>query len=197
MHDHQPIIDTLRTFAHRSDLERVDEAVQALQQFGDEAVLALADASSDPDEYVRVTALEALYYWDGDTEPALPAAISALDDPDRIVRICAASVISQHVEKAREAVPFLLKWLGTDDQHSRLTAAALILRIDPSQHDEMLAILAEGMDSDDSAIRCLTAWLLSGVRDVTHEAFPLLQQMLGDEDEFVRSVVEEELGAVG
>lgn len=188
----QQIIDTLRTFAHRTDVERVDEAVQALQPFGDEAVLALADASSDPDEYVRVMALEVLYEWDGDTEPVLPAVMRALDDPDRIVRICAASVVSQHVEKTGEAVPILLKWLDTDDDHSRLTAAALILKIEPSKHDDMLAILAEGMESDDTGIRCLVAWLLSGLRDVTPDALPLLRLMLSDEDEFVRSVVEEE-----
>jgi len=44
-------------------------AIEALQQFGDEAVLALADASSDRDEYVRDMALEVLIHWDGNTEP--------------------------------------------------------------------------------------------------------------------------------
>jgi HEAT repeat protein len=190
----QQIRETLRPFAHRNDVERVDDA---LQQFGDEAVLALADASSDPDEYVRVMALEVLYEWDGDTEPVLPAVICALDDPDRIVRICAASVVSQHVEKASEAVPILVRWLDTDDQHSRLTAAALILRIAPSKQEEMLAVLAKGMESDDSAIRCLTAWLLSGLRELTPDALPALQQMLDDDDDFVRSVVAEELDSVG
>jgi HEAT repeat protein len=192
----QQIIDTLRTFAHRSDVERVDEAVQALRPFGDEAVLALADASSDPDDYVRVMALEILYDWGGDTTAALPAAIRALDDPDRIVRICAASVVSQHVEKSSDAVPILLRWLGGDDHHSRLTAAALILRIDSTKKEEMLAVLAEGTESGDSAIRCLTAWLLSGLRDETTQAHPLLKQMLNDEDVFVRSLVIDELDSV-
>lgn len=193
MHDRQKIIDTLRKNAHRTDVERVDEAVQALQQFSDEAVLALADASSDPDEYVRVIALEVLYYWTGDTAAALPAVIRALDDPDRIVRICAASVVSQHVGKATQAVPILFKWLDTDDHHSRLTAAALILKIEPSKQEEMLAVLRGGMKSDDTGIRCLTAWLLSGLREVTPDALPALKQMLDDEDEFVRSVAAEEL----
>lgn len=61
----------------------------------------------------------------------------------------------------------------------------------------MLAILAEGISSDESAIRCLTAWLLSGLRDVTPEVIPLLQQMLDDEDEFVQSVVQDELESMG
>lgn len=196
MNDRQKIIDALRPFAHRTDVERVEEAVHALQPFGDEAVLALADASSDPDEYLRVMALEVLYDWSGDTETALPAAIRALDDPDRIVRICAASVVSQHVEKASEAVPRLAKWLDTDDQHSRLTAAALIVRIDPSKDNEMMPVLRGGMESADTGIRCLAAWLLSGLRDVTPDAFPLLRLMLDDEDEFVRSVVVEEVGSV-
>jgi len=196
MHDRQQIIDTVRTFAHRTEVERVNEAVQALQQFGEATVLAMADALSDPDDYVRVMALQVLYEWNGDTEPALPATIRALDDPDRIVRICAASVVSQHVEKASAAVPPLLKWLDRDDEHSKMTAAALILKIDTSKHDQMLAVLAEGMESDDSGIRCVVAWLLGGLRDVTPDALPLLLQMISDEDEFVRSVVAEELESV-
>lgn len=191
----QQIIQTLRSYAHRTDVERSEEAAQALQQFGDEAVLALADAMSDPDEYVRVMALEVLYYWSGDTTVVLPAMIRALDDSDRIVRICAASTVSQHVEKASEAAPTLLKWLDTDDDHSRLTAAALILKIDPAKQDEMLVVLRGGMDSGDSGIRCLTTWLLSGLQDVTPDARRLLKQMLNDEDEFVRSVAAEELGS--
>jgi len=196
MHDRRKIIDTLRTFAYRSDVERVDEAVQALQPFGNEAVVALADAVSDTDDDVRLIALEVLNEWDGDTTAALPAMISALGDPDRIVRIAAVGPVGQHSEKAEDAVPLLMKWLDTDDEHSRLTAAALILRIDSSQKDEMLAILSEGTESDDTGIRCLAAWLLSGLRDVTPDAHPLLQQMLSNGDEFVRSVVEEELGSV-
>lgn len=193
MHSRQQIIDTLRTFAHRINMERVDEAVQALQQFGDETVLAMADALSDPDDYVRVMALEVLYEWNGDTEPALPASIRALDDPDRIVRICAASVVSQHVEKVSAAVRPLLKWLDGDDEHSRMTAAALILKIDPTKHDQMLAVLADGTESDDSGIRCVVAWLLGGLRDVTPDALPLLQMMTSDQDEFVQEIATEEL----
>lgn len=193
MSNHQEIIDTLRRFAHRTEVERVEEAVHALRPFGNETILALADALDDPDDYVRVMTLEVLYEWDGDTEPALPATIRALDDPDRIVRICAASVVSQHIVTASEAVPPLLKWIEGDDEHSRMTAAALILKIDSTKHEEMLAVLAEGMESDDSGSRCLTAWLLSGLRDVSPNALLLLQKMTTDQDDFVRSVVKEEL----
>lgn len=65
MHDRQKIIDTLRTFAHRNDVEHVDEAVQALRPFGDESVFALADALTDPDDYVRVMALGFVIFWCG------------------------------------------------------------------------------------------------------------------------------------
>ena len=193
MPSHQEIIEILRSFAHQTEVERVDEAVHALRPFGEATVLAMADALDDPDAYVRVMALEVLYEWNGDTEPALPATIRALDDPDRIVRICAASVVSQHVEKASAAVPPLLKWIDGDDEHSRMTAAALIVKIDPTRHDQTLAVLAEGMESDDSAIRFLVAWLLSGLRDESPESRPLLQQMLGHEDEFVREVMKDQI----
>jgi len=191
------IIDILHSFAHRTDVERIDEAVHALQQFGEEAVHSLAEALSDDDDYVRLIALEVLGEWDGDTTAALPAMISVLDDPDRIVRIAAVGPVGQHTEKAEDAVPLLTKWLDSDDEHSRLTAAALILKIDHGQQDEMMPFLRGGMDSDDTDIRCLTAWLLSGLRDASPQALPLLRQMLSDGDELVRSVVEEELGSLG
>lgn len=193
MQDHRQFINKLRSFAHRTDMKRVEEAVQTLRPLGDNAVLGLAGALEDDDDYVRVMALEILYEWEGDTSAVLNSVIRSLDDDDRIVRICAASVVSQHVEKAGDALPVLLRWLDGDDEHSRLTAAALILRIDPSQDSEMLKIMAEGTKSEDSAIRCLTAWLLSGLKNESSEAGPLLQQMLTDPDELVRQVVDEEL----
>lgn len=52
------------------------------------------------------------------------------------------------------------------------------------------------MESNDSGIRCVVAWLLGGLRDVTPDALPLLQMMLGDESELVRSVVAEELDSI-
>lgn len=85
MHDHQPIIDRLRTFAHRTDVERVDEAVQAFRPIGDETVLELADALADEDDYLRVMALEVLYEWNGDSQPVLPAVIRALEDRKSVV----------------------------------------------------------------------------------------------------------------
>jgi HEAT repeat protein len=195
MHDHKNIIDKLLPFARRADFDRVKQAVHALRQFGSETVVALAHVLGDSDENVRLIALEVLSEWEGDKEPALPAMIRALNDPDRIVRIAAVGPVAQHAAKAKDAIPFLRNWLDTDDEHSRLTAAALILRIDSSQDDKMLTILSEGTTSEDAAIRCLTAWLLSGIRAVIPQASRLLYRMLSDEDEFVRLVVADELAS--
>ena len=60
MTTNQRIIDILHSFAHRTDVERIDEAVHALQQFGEEVVHSLAEALSDDDDYVRLIALEVL-----------------------------------------------------------------------------------------------------------------------------------------
>lgn len=192
----QQIIEAVRLYAHRTNLERVEDAVRDLQRFGDDVVSGLVEAVTDKDDFVRVLALEVLYELECDTSAALPAIIRALDDPDRIVRICAASAVSQHVDRAGEALPLLTKWLGSDDDHICLTAAALILRIDLSQHDQMMPVLRGGMDSDDTGIRCLTAWLLSGLRDVTTDALAILQEMIEDQDDLVRSVVVEQLTSV-
>lgn len=78
-------------------------------------------------------------------------------------------------------------------QHNRLTAAALTLKIDLTKHDKMIAVLRVGMNNDDTGIRCLTARLLSGRRDLSPDANRRLRRMTADPKDFVREVVEEEL----
>lgn len=53
MRIHPEIIDTLSTFAHRTDVECADKAVQAFRPFGSGAVAALAYAMSNHDDHVR------------------------------------------------------------------------------------------------------------------------------------------------
>jgi hypothetical protein len=160
MMDHQVIISSLRTFSQTGNLVRVFDAQQALQPFGDETVLAMAEALKDPDADLRIFALKILEALGNKAEPALPAMIEALKDPHRIVRICALEPVAAFGAKAIDAVPILLKWIGSDDEFSHVSAIGHILMIDPSRADELLPILVESLDSDDFVIQCQTAWLL-------------------------------------
>ena len=193
MDDNNHIIEVLRTFAHQDFPDRVFNAEQALQPFGDETVSAMAEALKDPDFEVRILALKMLEHFDGDTEPALPAMIEALKDPDRIVRIAALEPVASFGVKALDAVPIFLKWIGTNDEFSHVSAIGHILMIDSSKAEELLPILVESLESFDFVIQCQAAWLLGQLGELAAEAVPALRRMLADENSFVRSAAREAL----
>mgnify|MGYP003629813435 CR=1 FL=1 len=181
------IIKFLRTVAHRTDPDRVYDAVQTLKAFSKDAIQALTEALGDPDPDLRILALKILEHIDQNTEPALQSMIKALEDDHRIVRICALTPVASFGAKAIDAVPILEKWIGSDDEFSHVSAAGHILMIAPSRADELLPILIESLESDDFGIRCQTAWLLGQLGKIAKEAVPALKRML-DDDSFVRSV---------
>lgn len=78
----EPIIDLLRNFAIRHYPERVVDLLDALTVFQGDHIAALAEALTDPDDEVRLLAVEALYAMGIKAEPALPALIDTLNDPD-------------------------------------------------------------------------------------------------------------------
>ncbi|WP_417379453.1 HEAT repeat domain-containing protein [Gimesia sp.] len=188
MDNNHNIIELLRTFAHRTDPDRVFDAEQALQPFGDEIVPALIEALNDPDFEIRILALKILEHFDGDTEPALPAMIEALTDSDRNVRMCALEPVASFGEKAKKAVQILEKWIGSDDEFSHVSATGHILMIDPTRSEELVPVLLKSLESDDFGIRCQSAWLLGQLGKIAKEAVPSLRRLLNDENSFVRSV---------
>jgi len=155
------IIELLRTFAHRTDPDRVIDAEQALQPLGTDAIHILVEALQDPDADLRILGLQLLEHFDGDTEPALPAMIKTLGDPDnRTVRIAALAPVARLGEKATDAISILEKWIGGDDEFSHVSAAGHILKIDSTRSKELVPVLLKALESDDFGIRCQAAWLL-------------------------------------
>ncbi|QDT24391.1 HEAT repeat domain-containing protein [Gimesia chilikensis] len=188
MNKNHNIIELLRTFAHRTDPDRVFDAEQALQPFGDEIVPALTKSLNDPDPDLRILALKILEHIDQNTEPALPAMIEALEDDHRTVKIAALTPVASFGAKAIDAVPILEKWIGSDDEFSHVSAAGHILMIDPTRSKELLSVLLKALESDDIGIRCQTAWLLGQLGELERDVVPALERMLDDENSSVRSV---------
>jgi len=195
MNKNHNFIEFLRTFAHRTDPDRVFDAEQALQPFGEAAIPAFIEALRDTDPELRILALKILEHFEANTEAALPAMIEALTDSDRNVRMCALAPVASFGEKAIDAVPILEKWIGSDDEFSHVSATGHILMIAPSRADELLPILIESLESDDFGIRCQTAWLLGQLGKIAKEAVPALKRML-DDDSFVRSVAADAIESV-
>ncbi|MCH9776814.1 MAG: HEAT repeat domain-containing protein [Planctomycetes bacterium] len=184
------IIKLFQTFVHRTDPDRVFDAEQALQPFGDNIVPTLSEAIGDPEPELRILALKILEHIDKNTEPALPAMIEALEDDHRIVRICALAPVASFGAKATDAVPILEKWIDCDDQFCHVSAIGHILMIAPSKTDELLPVLLKSLESDDFGIRCQTAWLLGQLGELGKEAMPELKRLLDDDDSSVRSVAQ-------
>lgn len=196
MNNNHNIIELLRTFAHRTDPDRVFDAVQTLKAFSKDAIQALTEALGDPDPDLRILALKILEHIDPNTEPALQAMIQALEDPDRIVRICALTPVASFGEKAIAAVPILEKWIGGDDEFCHVSAAGHILMIDPTRSKELMPVLLKALDSDDIGIRCQTVWLIGQIGEIANDAVPALKRMLDDENSSVRSVAADAIESV-
>tara|TARA_R110002095_G_scaffold89232_4_gene77873 strand:- start:2892 stop:3509 length:618 start_codon:yes stop_codon:yes gene_type:complete len=191
--DDNNIVEILRNFCHLQEPDRVIDAEQALQPFGEEIVPALIEALEDPDTDLRILALKILEHFDGNTEPALPTMIEDLEDDHRIVRICALTPVASFGEKAIDGIPILEKWIGSDDEFCHVSAAGHILMIDPSKADELVPVLLKALESDDIGIRCQTAWLLGQLGEIAKEAMPALKRMLDDENSSVRYVAADAL----
>lgn len=184
------IIELLCTFAHRTDPDRVFDAEQALQPFGDEIVLALSEALKDPDVDLRILALKILEHFDGNTEPALPAMIQALTDPNRSVRIAALAPVASFGSKVIDAIPILETWIGNENEFSHVSAVGHILMIDPMKSKELMPVLLKSLESNDFGIRCQAAWLLGQLGELAKKAMPELKRLLDDDDSSVRCVAQ-------
>ena len=176
------IIELLRTFALRHYPQRVCDFIDALTVFPGDHLAALVEAlTTDPDDEVRLLAIEVLGEMGTKAEPALPALIWTLNDEDRIVRVAAVAPVADFGRKSTNAIPILETWLESGDEFSKVTAAAAIVRIDPSRAGDVLPVLVDALQSDDYGIRCHTAWHLGQLGPVATAAIPALGRLLDDE----------------
>ena len=186
-----PIIDILRNFTIRHDPWRVEDAVDALTVIPYGHVTGLTKVLSDPDDELRLLAVEILYSIGQKAESALPALIRSLNDEDRIVRIAAVEPVANFGNKAAAAVPILEGWLDRDDdEFSRVTSAAATIQIDPGRADDVLPILIDALESDDFGIRCHAAWSTGQLGAVAREAVPALRRIQGAEATLDRLVAD-------
>jgi HEAT repeat protein len=187
---------SLRHFAPLPGGERDEPCLQAIARFNDDAILGLADATTDSDAEVRLLALEMLHHLGLKAEPALPCIIRELNDPSRVVRMAAAALLPPFREKARSALPALRSWLVTRDDYSRVTAAGLISLIDPTDVHERLPALVDALDSDQFGVADLSAWYIGRIGTLARPALQRLNQMLNDADSSRRCSASEAIWAI-
>jgi len=181
MKNQDEIREVLRTIAARhNSLFEIEDALDALHGYGDELVEALIDALDDPDNDVRLLVLGLFWELGAKAEPAVPSLINLLEDSNKVVRICAADVVARFGEKARTAVPILETWIGGEDRSSHVNALGNIMMIDPTRAVDLLPVLTEALESDDSMIRCEAVWVIGSLGELARAAIPALKPLLDD-----------------
>ena len=190
----EPIIDLLRSFAIRHYPYRVEDALDALTVFPGDHIAALTKARADPDDEVRLLAVEILGEMGHEAKAALPALIWTFSDPDRIVRVAAVEPVAAFGHKATNAIPILETWLDSDDEFSVVAAAVAIVQIDPDRAGDVLPVITSALTSDDYGIRCHAAWHLGELGPIATQAVSALQRLLDDES--IRSLASEAIESI-
>jgi HEAT repeat protein len=186
-------IESLTAALRRGDVpERRVAAYELGRAVGDEiasALPALAQATTDPDESVRVAAVEsigglvAVHMRSRPDEPALDAAtvalVAALNDPKPVVRAGAAAAVGGVLRSTSAPTPRplpggastaaaprrLLDLMRDDSPEVRASAATALGSSAESveQHDEIALTLLRGLDDDSPDVRWASRLALSQV----------------------------------
>jgi HEAT repeat protein len=179
------------------------------------AMVALAQATTDPDVRVRRSAVEVLELVGPAAAPAAPAVAAALDDNDRFVRWSAIRAL-RHIGPvaARCATPGLTRLLEDGDADIRLAAAAALQEFGPSGAPAIRTVshnpgelspyaratlppLLRSLRSDDADVRIAAMRTLKRLGAEARPAVTGLRELLDDANPHIRQTAAETLGAIG
>jgi HEAT repeat protein len=147
-------------------LNRLLEHNRALQwtEESHAAVALLAEAATDEDADLRLSAVKALGKIRGVLPAILPALCAALGDSDKDVRWAAAAALGDHGDGAHPAVPALCPALADSYLQVRVAAAGSLGKIGPKAMDAIPALTAA---LDDSGVHEAARYALSKIRSST------------------------------
>jgi HEAT repeat protein len=164
-------------------------AIDALETLGAEAspaVPALVGALSDPDPFVRWSAIRVLGRMGPDEiTKIVPGLIGALTDSDLDVRVAAARTLGQFGPAAQEAVPALTKAASAGDTDMRLAAIQALEGIGSDAQSSLPTLVASLQDAD-ARVRQATARFIGKLGPAAKEQKEALKTALADRDPDVR-----------
>lgn len=179
-------LTTLRRFATPEQTPwTVDEALAALEPFGDQIVPGLIEVLKTDEFHLQLLALEIIQQIGPRAEDAFPDIIAMLQGDHRLLRIAAASALCAIGPSAKDAVPLLDQMLDSDDECLRFGAASSILHIDSTESAKALSVIIGFLNNKNSP-NCIFAAAFLGERG-NQDAVPDLKQLLNDEDAGLRS----------
>ena len=158
-----------------------------------DVVPSLAQAVGDPDELVRITAVQTLGGMDQDARGAVDVlAKAAVDDRAVSVREAACKALGKLGSVGQAAGPNLLKALADSDPRTRAAAAVALadVKADP---DTAVAGLSKSLDDKDRLVRLSAATALGRI-DANAKSAPRLAAVLrSDPDPDVRRLAAQTL----
>lgn len=178
-------LTTLRTFATPKQTPwTVDNALAALEPFGDQIVTGLIESLQTEDTMLHLLALQIIQQIGSEATDAVPMIVAKLEGDDRCVRLATASALGTIGEQAKDALPLLDAMLGSNDEYARLVVADSMVRID-SESEKAISIIFNVLNNKTNPHKLFAAASL-GERG-NEDAVPDLKALLNDEDAGVRS----------
>jgi HEAT repeat protein len=152
-------VDTLIRELRSVNPNRRAKAADALADLGPQAapaVRSLMGALTDPSRKVQIGALIALERIGPEARAAVPELVQLLKGKDLELYPGAVAALSAIGHDADEAVPELVALLQGDDEELATSAGLALVRILPSESDDLrqvIPILVKSLKSDDPVVR--------------------------------------------
>lgn len=135
------------------------DALEQLEQFGDELIPGLIECLDDGHPDVRHQAVQLLAAARPRSDVAVPKLIGRLEDEDWLIVTSTILYLGDFGPLAAEAIPQIEPWLESPNEYLRLLATTTILKLDPSR-TEFLSIIMDATMSDHPVVQPLALELL-------------------------------------
>jgi len=128
------------------------EALEQLEQFGDELIPGLIECLADRHPDVRRQAVNMLAAARPRSDVAVPNLIERLTDDDWLVVTSVILALGDFGPLAAVAIPQVEPWLESPNEYLQLLAATTIIRLDQSR-TEFLPGIRNATNSDHPVVR--------------------------------------------
>ena len=162
------IRDELCRFIWLNEVERWEETCDALDQlenFGDELIPGLIECLRDGNPDVRHQAVRLLGVARPRSDVAVPDLIERLNDDDWLIVTSTMLYLGGFGPLAAAAIPQIEPWLESSNEFIRLQAATTILKLDPDRK-EFLPMIWEATESDHPVVKSFARDFFGGSSEV-------------------------------
>lgn len=130
------------------------DALEQLEQFGDDLIPGLIECLADGHPDVRHQAVQLLAAARPRSDVAVPNLIERLEDEDWLIVTSTILHLGDFGQLAAEAIPQIEPWLENPNEYVRLLAATTIVKLDPDR-TEFVPIIRYATMSDHPVVQSL------------------------------------------